>query len=273
MVDGNQDIVEMPGKGFSESLIDADGFSIRYREAGDGDPLVWLHGGGGLRISPVYDMLAETRRVIAFEIPGFGDSAANDRSQNMQELADTMLAATTALGIDAFDLVGSSFGGKLAAWMAVRSPQRINTLVLCSPAAIRLEKPAGAGDRGLGPGFLYAHPERQPPMEDRLEEIITKERALISRVRGPARDAELEAGLAELDVPTLVLLGTEDQISRAELGDIYREMMPICQVVMIYDAAHAIDADRPEAVAAVMEDYLARQERFLVKEQSGLLYP
>jgi pimeloyl-ACP methyl ester carboxylesterase len=110
-------------------------------------------------------------------------------------------------------------------------------------------------------------------MEPRPDEIVTKERALISRVRGPARDAELEAGLAELDVPTLVLLGTEDQISRAELADIYREILPICQVVMIYDAAHAIDADRPEAVAAVMKDYLARQERFLVTEQSGLLYP
>jgi pimeloyl-ACP methyl ester carboxylesterase len=273
MVDGNQNMVQIPGKNFSESLVEADGFSIRYREAGDGDPLIWLHGGGGLRLSPVYDMLAETRRVIAFEIPGFGESAANDRSHNMRELAETMLVAATALGIETFDLVGSSFGGKLAAWMAVSAPQRIGNLVLCSPAAIRLEKPAGAGDRGLGPNFLYAHPERQPPMEERPEEIITKERALISRVRGPARDAELEAGLAELDVPTLVLLGTEDQISRAELGDIYREMLPICQVVMIYDAAHAIDADRPEAVAAVMQDYLARQERFLVTEQSGLLYP
>jgi pimeloyl-ACP methyl ester carboxylesterase len=273
MADGNQNIVEIPGKGFSESLIDADGFSIRYREAGQGTPAVWLHGGGGLRISPVYDMLAESRRVIAFEIPGFGNSAANERSQNMQELADTVLAAVTALGIDKFDLVGSSFGGKLAAWMAVRAPERVTTLVLCSPAAIRLEKVEGAGDRGLGPNFLYAHPERQPPMEPSSEEIVTKERALISRVRGPARDAELEAALAALEVQTLVLLGTEDRISRSELADIYRGMMPACQVVMIYDAAHAIDADRPDAVASVMQDFLTRQERFLVKEQSGLLYP
>lgn len=273
MVDGNQNMVEVPGKNFSESVVDAHGFSIRYREAGNGDPLIWLHGGGGLRLSPVYDMLAEKHRVIAFEIPGFGESAVNDRSQNMQELADTMLAATTALGIENFDLVGSSFGGKLAAWMAIRAPGRVTTLVLCSPAAIRLERPAGAGDRGLGPDFLYAHPERQPLIEPSPEEIVTKERALISRIRGPARDAELEAGLAELEVQTLVLLGTEDQVSRAELGDIYREIMPACQVVMIYDAAHAIDADRPEAVAAVMQDFLVRQERFLVKEQSELLYP
>ena len=263
----------MPGKDFSESVVDSDGFSIRYREAGDGEPLIWLHGGGGLRISPVYELLAENHRVIAFEIPGFGESATNDRSQNMQELADTMLAAVTALGIDTFDLVGTSFGGKLAAWMAVRASQRVTTLVLCSPAAIRLERPEGAGDNGLGPEFLYAHPERQPPMEPRPEEIITKERALISRIRGPARDAKLEAGLAELDVQTLVLLGTEDQVSRAELGDIYRDIIPACQVVMIYDAAHAIDADRPEAVASVMQDFLARHERFLVREQSGLLYP
>ena len=72
---------------------------------------------------------------------------------------------------------------------------------------------------------------------------------------------------------TLVLLGTEDQISRSELGDIYRDLMPACQVVMVYDAAHAIDADRPEAVYAVMKDFLTRHESFLVREESGLLYP
>ncbi len=273
MVDGNQSAIELPGKDFSESRVEADGFSIRYLESGSGYPLIWMHGGAGLRLSRTHDLLALKRRVIAFEIPGFGESPANDRTQSMKELAETMLQAISALGIDEFDLVGNSFGGKLVAWMAVCAPERVQTLVLVSPAAIRLPKPDDAGDRGLGPDFLYAHPERQPPFEPRSEEVVTKERALISRIRGPARDEELESSLAELEVQTLVLLGTEDRISRAELGDIYRELMPACQVVMVYDAAHALDADRPEAVTSVMEDFLDRHEQFLVRETSGLLYP
>jgi pimeloyl-ACP methyl ester carboxylesterase len=273
MVDGNQEIVEVPGRGFSESFVDADGFSIRYLEAGNGAPLIWLHGGGGLRLSRAHDIMSRSHRVIAFEAPGFGTSPVNDRTQSMRELADTMLAAVTALGIEQFDLAGNSFGGKLAAWMAVRAPDRVGTLVLLSPAAIRLPRPENAGDRGLGPDFLYAHPERQPPADPSPEEVVTKERELIGRIRGPARDSELEDELAKLEIQTLVLLGTEDRISRAELGDIYRDLMPACQVVMVYDAAHAVDADRPEAVTAVMQDFLDRHEQFLVRETSGLLYP
>ena len=95
----------------------------------------------------------------------------------------------------------------------------------------------------------------------------------MKRLRGPARDAELESRLAELETQTLVLFGTEDQVTPCELGEIYRAIMPACQQVLIYDAAHAIDAERPEAVTAVMQDFLSRHESFLVKDQSGLLYP
>jgi hypothetical protein len=42
---------------------------------------------------------------------------------------------------------------------------------------------------------------------------------------------------------------------------------------MVYDAAHATDADRPEAVASVVDDFLRRQESFLVRQKSGLIHP
>ena len=74
---------------FREGFVDADGFRIRYMEAGDGTPLVHLHGAGGLRLNPSHDLLAQKFRVIAFEMPGFG-SAENTRTANMQELAATI---------------------------------------------------------------------------------------------------------------------------------------------------------------------------------------
>ena len=114
MVDSSHHKSPEAGAGFSESIVEADGFRIRYREAGQGDALVYIHGGGGLRLSRAQDLLAEKHRVIAFEIPGFGTSAANDRSKTMSELARTMLAAVAALGIEKFNLMGTSFGGKLS---------------------------------------------------------------------------------------------------------------------------------------------------------------
>jgi pimeloyl-ACP methyl ester carboxylesterase len=66
--------------GFAERHVDADGFRIRYLEAGQGPPLVHLHGAGGPRLGRVHDLLAARFGVIAFEVPGFGESPENQRS-------------------------------------------------------------------------------------------------------------------------------------------------------------------------------------------------
>ena len=66
-----------PGAAFREGHVEADGFRIRYCEAGEGAPLIHLHGAGGLRLTPAHDLLAQHYRVIAFEMPGFGNSPAS----------------------------------------------------------------------------------------------------------------------------------------------------------------------------------------------------
>ena len=106
---------------FREGFVEADGFRIRYMEAGQGTPLVHLHGAGGMRLTRGHDLLSRHYRVIAFEMPGFGQSPENTRTQTMAELAATMAAAVSALGIDKFNLMGTSFGGKAALWLAVQS--------------------------------------------------------------------------------------------------------------------------------------------------------
>jgi pimeloyl-ACP methyl ester carboxylesterase len=121
--------------------------------------------------------------------------------------------------------------------------------------------------------LYFAHPERQPPAPPPDPEVIAKQEALLRRIRGPNRDAELEARLAELNVPTLVLFGTEDRLIPTEMGRIYREIMPNCHLVLVYDAGHHIDADRPEAFASVVLDFLERHEQFVVTRTSSLIDP
>lgn len=87
------------------------------------------------------------------------------------------------------------------------------------------------------------------------------------------RDDTFAPRLKDLAVPALALFGTEDRIAPCETAHRYRTAMPNCSVVMVYDAGHAIDTDRPEAVAAVVEDFLARHEGFLVRRTSGLIHP
>jgi pimeloyl-ACP methyl ester carboxylesterase len=84
---------------------------------------------------------------------------------------------------------------------------------------------------------------------------------------------ELLGRLPEVDLPVLVLSGTTDEVVPPETGRVYRERLPNCSYVLVYAAGHAVDADRPEAFAAVVGDFLDRPDAFLVATRSGLRYP
>jgi len=268
-------VMAVPGALFTEGHIEADGFRIRYQEAGQGEPLVSLHGAGGMRLYRSHALLAEQYRVIVFEVPGFGPSPANERSQSMAELARTMAQAMTNLGIERFNLMGNSFGGKLALWLAVQQPERIQALILVAPAAIRPE--GSLPPQALSPeelqARLYAHPERQVSLPPLDPAIRAKQQALVRRVMGPARDEALESRMPGLNVPVLVLFGTMDRMIPPEMGRMYCEKLPNCHLILVYDAGHEVDADRPEAFVSVVSDFLQRHEAFLVNRQSGLIHP
>ncbi len=260
---------------FTEGYVEADGFHMRYKEAGQGEPLVSLHGAGGMKLYRSHALLAEQYRVIVFEVPGFGHSPANERSQSMPELARTMAQAVENLGLERCNLMGNSFGGKLALWMAVQQPERMQALILVAPAAIRPE--GGLPPAALAPeelmARLYAHPERQAPLPPLDPAIRAKQQALVRRVMGPPRDEALESRMPGLNVPVLVLFGTMDRMSPPEMGRLYCEKLPNCHLILVYDAGHEVDADRPEAFVSVVSDFLQHHEAFLVNRQSGLINP
>jgi pimeloyl-ACP methyl ester carboxylesterase len=258
---------------FVEAYVDVDGFRIRYLEAGTGPPLVWLHGGGGLHLSAAHSLLAERYRVLALEVPGFGNSAANDRSESYPSLGATMAGAVKQLGLERFNLWGTSFGSIVALWWAIGAPEPIDALVLECPAAIVPEgavRPSGTPEEMRR--RLYAHPERQPIRAPEDPAVVTKMRALMGRLPRPSR-AETESKLAELHVPTLVVFGTQDAVVPAEMGRVYREKMPNCNYVLVYDAGHEVGAERPEAFVSLVGDYHERREAFIDNAKSSLLNP
>lgn len=262
-----------PGAAFREGYVEADGFRIRYCEAGQGAPLVHLHGAGGLRLTRAHDLLARQFRVVAFEMPGFGQSPENTRTQTMPELAATMARAADALGLDRFDLMATSFGGKTALWLALQNPERIRALVLEAPAAIRPQGARGvSGTPEEMARRLYAHPERMGPLPATDPAIQAKQQRLLGRLRGPDRDPELEAALGRLETPTLILFGTLDQVIPPEMGRHYKELLPNGHLVLVYDAGHAIGAERPEAFTEVVSDFLERHEAFLISRAATLIH-
>ena len=265
---------DAPGAAFKEGFVEADGFRIRYMESGHGLPLVHLHGAGGLRLNPAHDLLARQFRVLAFEMPGFGQSPENTRTRTMPELATTMGRAIDALGIDTFNLIGTSFGGKTALWLALQSPARVQALVLEAPAAIRpsgSEPPSGTPEEMAR--RLFAHPERLGPIPMPDPATQAKTRALVSRLRGPDRDAELERRLPGLTTPTLVLFGTLDAVIPPSMGRLYKDLIPGAHLVLVYDAGHGIGTERPEAFTDVVADFLEHGDAFVISRAPTLIHP
>jgi len=266
--------VSVAGADFREGYVEADGFRVRYMEAGQGAPLVHLHGAGGLRLTPAHDLLARRFHVVAFEMPGFGLSPENTKTRSMPELASTMARAAQALGLDTFNLMGTSFGGKTALWLAVQAPERVTALVLEAPAAIRpegTEAPSGTPEEMAR--RLYAHPERLPALPAVDPAVRAKTQALVQRLRGPGRDSELEEKLRTLPTPTLVLFGTLDGVIPPAMGRIYKDLILGSHLVFVYDAGHAIGAERPEAFVEVVGDFLERHEAFVISRAETVIHP
>ncbi|MBI3801386.1 MAG: alpha/beta fold hydrolase [Deltaproteobacteria bacterium] len=259
---------------FTEHLVQVGGVGIRYLEAGQGSPVVVLHGSDGLTPSPLNNLLAQQFRVIAFEIPGFGRSVANERSQSMRDLAHTLAEAATALGLERYGLVSTAISARIALWQAIDQQERIDSLVLVSPAALLPEgwaAPSGTAEQVAK--LLYAHPEKLPSPQPEDPETAAKQRALTARLRDFKRDPELERRLGELKAATLVLFGTRDGVIPPEIGRLYVERIPNCYYALVYDAGHVIEAERPEALFAAVRDFLEHRETFVVSRKTTVINP
>jgi pimeloyl-ACP methyl ester carboxylesterase len=75
------------------------------------------------------------------------------------------------------------------------------------------------------------------------------------------------------DIPILLLLGTDDERVPPSAARALCAALPRAHPILIYGAGHTLDRDRVEAVAAVMRDFIARREKFIVRDASDVLYP
>ena len=257
---------------FSEGQVEADGFSVRYWEAGQGRPVVMLDSTGWRR-SMLHDALAEKYQVFSMELPGFGDSPVNTRSQSVAELAATAANAASKLTSERFTLIGTSFGAHVALWQTIQMPEQVEALILISSTAIRPENiPAGATVLEAHQ-LMFAHPEnaqKHPPIAG---EIFAKESELARRLNSGVHDGEAEARLGEIRCPTLAVFGLNDRLVSPEAARVYREKIPNSNIAIVYDAGHCIIGERPEALVNAVADYAEQWETFIVGRQSGLVNP
>ena len=246
--------------GLKSGSVNVDGAEIHYVEAGSGYPLVYVHGGQGLTLSLAHRELSETYRLIAFEIPEFDGVTERNAPPNLAEIAMTVNKAIAELELDRFSLMGHSIGADLLLWMAAENSERIDAMILSAPTAIRFEQTRTNGMKIESSAQESNVWFGRPP--------VWPEKAL-----GRLRDPDLEEKMVQIKMPVLVLFGTSDDIVSTNAARIYCELLPKCFTMMMYQASHSIDLDRPEAVASVSKNFLENKESFVVNRESGLLSP
>jgi pimeloyl-ACP methyl ester carboxylesterase len=268
------------------------GGSTQVIEAGDGPPILFVHGGLGeaFQWAPLFPLLAPKYRVIAVDRPGHGLADPFDyRGVSVRAHACEFLRGMLdALNLPPAPIVGSSMGGLWAMSLALANPERVSQLFLVgSPAgAVRqipfmlrlgtlpgfrqiaeriMARPTRSSVRQLWSNLLVAHAER---LEDDFLDL-----SVASQIRNHANwlglvdtainffgiraELLLEPHWARLQPPTTLVWGDRDAWAGPKVAEAIVAAHPKIRLVRVPDAGHAPWFDDPPAVAQAIGTALA----------------
>lgn len=256
--------------------IEVDGLRIAYERAGDGPPLVLLHGyvgDGRSTWQRQLDELSGDFTVVVWDAPGAGRSSDPPESFGMAGYADALAGFVGALGLDRPHVAGLSFGGALALALLRRHPTVPATLILAS---------AYAGWAGSLPADVSSQRLRQAlvlselPPDDFVAALLptmfsagTPPEAVAAfgtamrafhpagfRAMARAAAEDLRDVLPLVDVPTLLVYGDRDVRAPRAVAEHLHSAIAGSTLVVLPDTGHVGSIEAPEAFTAAVRTFL-----------------
>ncbi len=252
------------------------GTSIFYEVAGDGLPVVFVHGLGGT--GNVWhaqrSCLSKSCKVITLDLPGSGRSEKKERSFTMERWADQVAALTDHLQLDKFVLVAHSMSTILAQKCAAKHGQRISGLVLCGPLtelppagkeafvkraeSVQKEGMLAVADSVLAGALTAATREANPVLAGLYREMLLANDPPSYAAQCHALiDGSARADQAAIRCPTIILLGDQDAVTPLSMSRAIAGAIPSCKLKIIPATAHLTMAERPELFNAALVEFLA----------------
>jgi pimeloyl-ACP methyl ester carboxylesterase len=254
--------------GLDEASITFQGQKIAYLERqGSGETIVLLHGFGADKDCWLRFVrgLPEEYRVIAFDLPGHGDSTRDDTKDHTIDFITAGFAtAADALRLDRFHVVGNSMGGWVGMLYTARNPDRVITLGLFDSAGVFSPEPSDL-QKALARGENILVPASEEAFFTLMEYGFHKEPFIPWPIRSVlARRAVQDAPfrlkmwnainldrkdvtpvLPDLNLPVLVLWGADDRITHLSAVRIYERYLPRAETVVMEDCGHMPMLERP----------------------------
>jgi pimeloyl-ACP methyl ester carboxylesterase len=264
--------------------MNIDGREVNIWEAGQGEPVLYLHGFADLHGAfagpqPFHRSLAERFRLIAPAHPGCAESTGVTDIDTVEDAVFHYVELADALGLAQLNLVGSCVGGWIAAELAVRYPERIRRLTIIGATGLHLpgtpiadlfmkslSRDGGKHDdvRHLlfagedVPLALELFPNGRASVEDEL--LRYKALTFAGRIGWHPpylHDRKLRGRLRRVGCPTLVLWGEHDHMVPLAHGHAYAEGIPQAELRLIEGTGHSPHLEKPEETARVIADFLA----------------
>lgn len=273
-------LIEQYRAGLSHEQLSVHNLNIHYYRGGpaSGETLVLLHGFAAdkdnwLRFFPP---LTQDYRVIALDLPGFGDSDLPPGSYDVGTQAERLADILDELGVQQAHVLGNSMGGQIAALFAARYPERVRSLALFANAGI--ESPHKSELYQLltsgSPNPLVV---KQPQDFDKLLRFVFVEppylpeslkRYLGERAMAKAthydqvfkqlveRPVPLAPELPKIQAPTLLLWGRQDRVLDVSSIEVMQPLLNKPNVVIMDNVGHAPMLERPEESALLYRGFL-----------------
>ena len=249
--------------------------NIGYTEAGSaGVPLVLLHGvGSDKRVwRPQLEQFAAERQTLAFDYPGYGESAFQ-AGATRDDFARSILEAMDVLGIERAHVCGLSLGGVVAIAMHAAAPERCASLILADTFAVHPEGSAiyerslaacrELGMQGLAEARVDALLAPGTPAAVR-EEVIATMAAIDPAAYALGAEAvwlaDQRKRAAGVRCPTLILCGSEDRVTPPALSEALKDLIPHAGLVEIAGAGHLSNLEQPAIFNRVVAAFLAGVE-------------
>lgn len=247
-----------------------------WREAGSGEALIFLHGLGGSRGSwnPQLEFFSSTRRCIAWDMPGYGESSAED-PLTYERIADRLVELLDHLGIERADMVGLSFGGMHALHTALNHPSRVGRLVLAdtSPAfgmdgtrvddwkSARLT-PMDSGETpaSIAPAVLDSIVAKPLDADIRSDLIEAFARITVDGFRAAVHclpHNDIRSRLSEITAPALVIVGELDEETPVAYAEVLNDGLDSSSMVVLPGVGHLSPSEDPVGFNIEVDRFLA----------------
>lgn len=230
--------------------------------AGEGRPLVWLHGWEGPEVQRSFmDLLAGSHRVVAPQMPGTSGSEADPDFHEMHNVVIAYLDLLDSMGVDEFDLAGHSLGAMFAAEIAAVGSTRVRRLALVAPLGVWFdEAPTPDFVPSGGPALarmIWADPAGDVVTANALPVIErTANVSTATSYLWPLPDRGLSGRMHRLTMPVLLLRGESDGVISDAYVDRFLKLLPNGQAATVVGAAHYPQLEQPQAFVQQLETFL-----------------